>query len=249
MSSTFEAEELWRQIPPEEKIALLNRAHGIGAFSALVVILVGGTMAVGLMIPWFLWGAMIAAPLVFQISAGRAWRSFRPTIMLEYLAARSAARRFAFTAKAKELAIKLIFRGKLEEVFDDDHIHEELEAAIAKTKETAVWVALFDDAVVMLSEAPGGAVANFAQIISDKLTIESNAEGDTDYSNGREVLLAYDQKPFGKRRVRVTSQYPAAMIVFEKTLQQRMALHRERKKLELAVPAAAIASESSEDNY
>jgi hypothetical protein len=204
---------------------------------------------VGLRQEWFLWGPLIASPLVFQVAAGRKWRQVRPRVMLEYLAARSAARRFAFTAKAKDLSLKLMFRGYVSEVFDDDAVQEKLEASISANKESAVWIALFGDAVVLISERAGGATAEFAQPLTEKLGIQvRNPESaKSAYTAGKEVILSYHSRLMGHRRVRVTSRYPAAMVVFEKGIAQQMKEAQKRRADEEAL--VALPESSSSDEY
>jgi hypothetical protein len=215
----------------------------------LGLILCGATLAVGLRQEWFLWGPLIASPLVFQVAAGRKWRQVRPRVMLEYLAARSAARRFAFTAKAKDLSLKLMFRGYVSEVFDDDAVQEKLEASISANKESAVWIALFGDAVVLISERAGGATAEFAQPLTEKLGIQvRNPESaKSAYTAGKEVILSYHSRLMGHRRVRVTSRYPAAMVVFEKGIAQQMKEAQKRRADEEAL--VALPESSSSDEY
>jgi hypothetical protein len=249
MGEAIDGKELWRQVPPEEKLELLSKAHTAGVLSMLGLILCGATLAVGLRQEWFLWGPLIASPLVFQVAAGRKWRQVRPRVMLEYLAARSAARRFAFTAKAKDLSLKLIFRGYVSDVFDDDAVQEKLEASISANKESAVWIALFGDAVVLISERAGGATADFAQPLTEKLGIQvRNPESaKSAYTAGKEVILSYHSRLLGHRRVRVTSRYPAAMVVFEKGIAQQMKEAQKRRADEEAL--VALPESSSSDEY
>jgi hypothetical protein len=249
MGEAIDGKELWRQVPPEEKLELLSKAHTAGVLSMLGLILCGATLAVGLRQEWFLWGPLIASPLVFQVAAGRKWRQVRPRVMLEYLAARSAARRFAFTAKAKDLSLKLMFRGYVSEVFDDDAVQEKLEASISANKESAVWIALFGDAVVLISERAGGATADFAQPLTEKLGIQvRNPESaKSAYTAGKEVILSYHSRLLGHRRVRVTSRYPAAMVVFEKGIAQQMKEAQKRRADEEAL--VALPESSSSDEY
>ncbi|NDC37111.1 MAG: hypothetical protein EBZ48_03555 [Proteobacteria bacterium] len=249
MTQSIDGKELWRQVPPEEKLELLSRAHTIGVMAMLAFIVAGATLAVGLRHEWFLWGPLIASPLIFQAAAGRTWRAVRPRVMLEYLAARSAARRFAFTAKSKDLSLKLMFRGYISEVFEEDQVQEKLEAAIASTKEAAVWVALFGDAVVVMSERRGGATADFAQPLTDRLEVEvrNPDSAKSDYTAGKEVILSYHSRLLGHRKIRITSKYPAAMVVFEKALGQQMK-HAQKQRAE-ADAIVALPNRSTEDEY
>jgi len=243
MANLNDADELWRQIPPEEKLALLNRSHGSGIFAAITLILIGAAFAIGLQHVWLFWGSFLVAPLVFQFSAGKMWRSLKPAIMLEFLAARSAARRFAFTAHAKDLTLQLMFRGTMQELDNPEDVEAQVESAIAGVKETEVWIALFKDAVVLMQEQPGGAQARFAQPITTKLdvAVENGSEGD--YGPDKAILLGYSHKLLGNRRVKVTSPYPGAMVVFEKTLARRMNEARATEKGIAAIAAPEMSDE------
>lgn len=222
--------DIWRQIPPEEKLAMMAKAQSKGLLMALLLIVIGCTCAVGLQIPSLIWGSLLSSPLVFQFTANRVWRDVKPATVLRYLAARSAARRYAFSQKSKDLDIKLIFRGKLERIFSDDNPQDALEAAIAKNLEAEVWIALFPDTIVMISEARGGAKLEFGYPINEKLQMRSESESGQDYTNNKEIYLGYPTTKLsdvliGKSdehyvNFKLTSPYPAALLVFEKRIEQ-----------------------------
>jgi hypothetical protein len=211
-------DDIWQGIPPEEKLEMMSAAHANGTGWVMAVIVLGGTLAVGLQVEWLLWGSMLMAPMIFQAAAGRTWRAARPISVLEYLAARTAARRYAFVVKSEDLYCRMIFRGVLEKIVEDpDEQYEDLFETTMRNNKKEVWVALFGDAVVIMSERWGGAELEFGHLLNEKLLIESNsAEIGTDYSRDKEVFLEYEDRDSGKRRVRVTSRHPAALIVFEK---------------------------------
>lgn len=211
----------WRQIPPEEKIALMSRAHSQGILASVIMIVVCCTVAVGLQLSWIMWGSFLICPFVFQFAAGKAWRDIRPRLMLEYLAARAAARRYAFTAKSTMLEPALCFRGQLEHLFDEDKVMEALEASIENNHKIAAWIVLFPDAVIAMSERPGGARLEFAHLINDKLAISGESpESEKEYSRHRAVTVGYEDKNRGSRKIRIRSEYPAALMVFEKKAQE-----------------------------
>lgn len=210
--------DIWRMIPPEEKFALLARAQSKGVLASSVAIIVGCTIAVALQMSWVMWAVIICSPFVFQFAAGKAWRTLRPKAMLEYLAARSASRRYAFTAKAKDLTPTVMLKGKLEEIFENEKLQEALEAMVANTKEAEVWVTLFGDAVTMISERYGGADLKFAALLDDKLQVSSRSSDGRDYSSEKELILTVSNKRGEDRRYKLTSQFPAALVVFEKKL-------------------------------
>lgn len=215
----IDARELWRFIPPEEKIDLLNRAHGQGTLAALISIAVASTCAVGLQLTWLLWGSILVAPLIFQFTAGRAWRDLKPRLMLEYLAARSCARRLAFVQNSRCLTAELIFRGTATEYFEESEIQEALEASFQNQQEEQVWVALFSDVVVVMVERLGGARLKFACTVDDKLEIKNESpSGQGDYSVDKVIYLSFTEKTGLKRTISLTSRHPASLIVFEKKL-------------------------------
>jgi len=217
----IDSEALWRQIPPEEKIELMSKAHAKGIFDAVIAIVIGSTIAVGLQLSWMMWASLIASPFIFQFSTGRAWRGSRPKIILEYLAARSAARRYAFTHNAKDLGLNFICKGHLEEQFDEEHQQEALEASVQNNQEAEVWIALFNDALVMIEEGRGGANLKFAHLINDKLDVNGVSRGNSgEYSNDREVYFSYTHRREGHRRFKLTSRHSAALLVLEKKVKQ-----------------------------
>lgn len=243
--------ELWRQIPPEEKFAIMARAHSKGVLASLVTIAVGATIAIGLQLSELMWASFLLCPLVFQFAAGKAWRDLRPRVMLEYLAARSAARRYAFTANAKELDLTMMFRGHLEHQFGEgeEATQEALEAMVANAKDAEVWVALFNDALVMMSEELGGATAQFAHVINEKMKVESRTLDERgDYSNAKELTIWGSKgKRFDTQVIKLTSHQPAALIVFEKKLRQLIEVNANNKDKDADVDAIPESSGSRYD--
>ena len=217
---------IWRTIPPEEKLSALAAAQSRGMVAAVVVILVGATLAVGFHFVNLMWGAFLLSPLVFQIAAGRAWRDIRPKLMLEYLAARSAARRYAFSAASKDLDLNLMFRGTFvaardEEVSAENALTNALSVSTENNVKASVWIALFKDAVVLMSEEPGGAKLQFSHLINDKLEVIAEGE-EEDSSSAKEIVLKSRAPLWGHRTFRIQSKCPAALLVFEKVLQDRI---------------------------
>ena len=210
--------ETWKLVPPEEKIELMSKAHSVGVLSAIIAIIIFSTIALALKIAALMWVGILVSPLIFQFSSGKSWRGLKPRVMLEYLGARSAARRFAFAEGARDLQVKLVFRGRLERLFDRPDLQEALEAAAQRTKEAEVWVALFRDTVVMLNERPGGAVLSYGHQINDKLVLQSSDQGA--YTRGKEVTIISKEKNGEERKFKLTSKFPGALAVFEKTTLQ-----------------------------
>jgi hypothetical protein len=238
--------DIWRLIPPEEKLELMSRAQSKGLLAACAAVIVAATCAVGLRLPWLLWGVLIASPIVYQFTLSQAWRTLKPAMVLAYLAARSVARRYAFGAKANDLSCSLLFRGRLERVFNDDEPTQALEAAINNNRESEVWIALFKDTIVIMSEQPGGAKLEFAHPLNDKLLIEAHSESGGDYASDKEIILAYQEQSSDSlrqpslkdyQRLRLTSRHPAALVAFEKkALEYRQSITTKAVSVVKAVP-------------
>ncbi|RIL07926.1 MAG: hypothetical protein DCC75_09600 [Proteobacteria bacterium] len=216
----IDANEIWRQIPPEEKLELMARSQAKGVSVAFVTIIIAATLAVGLQMEWLMWVSIIISPMIFQFSAGTAWRGLRPKLILSYLAVRSAARRYAFALKGKELTLAMVFRGTLERQYDEDSAQEALEAVIEKTREVEVWIALFTDSVVMMSEKPGGAELTFGHLLNEHLEIESIVgSSQTEYANDLKLKFSVTEKEGPKHEYILSSDQPAALVVFSKKIQ------------------------------
>lgn len=222
--------EIWRQIAPEEKFDLIHRAHAKGVMVCLIWIIIAGTLAVGLKASWLMWGSLIASPLLFQFASGKEWRTVRPRAMLEFLAARAAARRYAFMIQSKELDLNLMFRSRLSHEFKDEEGRlKELEATIEHNRETEVWVALFKDSVVMMSEKAGGAKLEFGHLTDSELKLEVSGD-ENEYSTERRLFLEYTDRRGATKRVKIGGKYPAALAVFERRLRAQIKEYSARLK-------------------
>lgn len=210
-------DEIWRLVPPEEKFAMLAKAQADGTLAAVLMMIVTGTMAVGLHLNALFWTGVLIAPVVFQFSSGKTWRDLRPRAMLEYLAARSAARRYAYSHRAKDLNVNIMFRGYLREVGEMEQMQENLADMSPAANYEFVWIALFPDTVIMMVENPGGAALRFAANINDRFHVEK-VETENNPSGGlpNELTLRIDDKFGAKRRYSLKSPYGAALLVFQK---------------------------------
>lgn len=243
---SVDTKEIWRQIPPEEKIIAMAKAHSVGFTSSAVTVITCSTLAVGFKVAWLMWASIIISPIIFQFASGKAWRDIRPRMMLEYLAARSAARRHAFNIGGKNLDMVLMFRGKLEEVFEDEQ--KKIQAEIDRRRVKKVWVALFNDSFVMMSERIGGAELRFGHLINNKISVRSNEEEVGEYSSDKELEFVSTDKEWVGDSFKLTSDHPAALIAFEKTLKDKIKLFIEGGDVKEAVTTTAD-SEIEEDDF
>ncbi len=227
-SSSF---DMWRKIPPEEKLELMAKAQSKGIAAATILLTVSGTIALGLKLPWLFWSAFVGIPFIFQFASAKAWRDLKPRAMLEYLAARSAARRYAYQAGGKDLTITLLFKGTLQPDFSEEEEEEAIEARISHRDRVDVWIALFPDTVVMISERQGGAKLEFAQILGERLEVV--AEGFDEAGGKRLIRLIVDNRKGDRHGWVLTSPFPAALLVFERKIkafmvEQKAQIERDR---------------------
>ncbi len=209
--------DIWRKIPPEEKLLLMAKAQSKGLSASSILLGAVGSISLGLRVPWLFWSTFIAVPFVFQLASAKAWRSLKPRTMLEYLAARSAARRYAYSANSKDLTVSLMMKGTLHQDFTAEEEEEEIEAKIEHRDNVDVWISLFPDTLVLMSERSGGAKLEFAQqLFGDRLAV--TAEGFDDSSQERRLLLSVETRRGGKHRWYLTSPFPAALLVLERRI-------------------------------
>lgn len=209
--STDTYPEIWRKIPPEEKLELMARAQSRGLAATLAVLAITATVAVGLKLPWLFWGAFFVIPIVFQFAAMKEWRTLKPRTMLEYLAARSASRRFAYVAQSQDLTVLLLFKGNLERLPDDSSEQlDDFSDVGTRAHATPVWIALFPDTLVVMSERRGGAQPELVHTLRERLQLTTEGFDDGGESRRLTVEITDETKPL--QRWSMSSSYPAALL-------------------------------------
>ncbi|MCB0321406.1 MAG: hypothetical protein KDD60_10820, partial [Bdellovibrionales bacterium] len=83
-----------------------------------------------------------------------------------------------------------------------------------------VWVALFPDSVVIISERKGGASLEFGHVINKRFDCHAIASDKREYSQNLKVIMQYDDLRFGNHRVVLESRFPAAINAFAKRLKE-----------------------------
>jgi hypothetical protein len=224
------SQDVWGKIPPEEKLVIHSEAHSTGVVAGLIITIASISISIGYNSPLVMWCGFLLVPFSFHIASQISWKKRKPALILEYLAARSASRRFAFQAKASDLTVKLLMRASLTLKVDDEEDTENLgarkdinspnKATNSHKKIPKVWVALFEDTLVIMSENPGGARAEFIHSVNEKLKIKGySPEGEGEYSSERKLELGSED--WGKYLLAtfvLESMTPGALIVLEKKL-------------------------------
>jgi hypothetical protein len=211
----IDSNELWRKIPVEEKLDLVAAAHGQGILTFFSIIWLSAAFAIALQLPWVFWGSFLFAPFGFQFAAGRRYKRSKPAIMLSYLAARSVARRFAYSLNHDDLTLRLLFRGY---AYRSISAQENLEGANDPDahRRFPVWIALFGGSMVVLAEGDQGARPVFMGCLTEKLDIETVNGAPGDYSRNKELVLSYEDRKVGVQKIAIGSRQAAALIAFER---------------------------------
>lgn len=203
-------QEFWGKIPPEEKLLVLQQAQAGGATIAALTILAASGIAIGFQSPWVFWGSLIFSPVVYKTIATGRFNKYKSNLMLRYLAARAAARRYAYRYGAADLALILLFRGFV--VISPGT--SATESQDDGTRPLYVWIALFRDSIIIIGEGAGGARLYLAQNLERGLAVEgSSPDGEGDYSKSRVVILRSERFASSYR---ISSNTPGALVVFEK---------------------------------
>lgn len=239
--------DIWRQIPPEEKLEIMSQSHAKGIVTCIMTLIVCGTLAIAIQVPWVLWVSILLTPFTFQLRTNLSWRSLNPSMVLKYLAARSVCRRYAYSAAhSKELDLEVIFPAVIwkdptlelkendaDEADKGDKLIEEALKSFGKEnisdKKIDVWVALFKDAVVFVKESPNGGQLMFASAINSRLKLHEKSDAENSEYDPNKELIIEQKKTNRKYFWNIKSKFPASLIVFEKMLSAKIA---ERLELE-----------------
>ncbi len=193
-SETTLLDNYWRIIPPEEKLEILSLSQGKGLMFTGIFIYIFLITAVGYYSPWLILFAFLLSPVAYQVTSNKIWNMLKAQTLIYYLAAKSAARRIAYSLNCNELEVRLLFRASLEEKITMDAFEETVSVK-------PVWVAVFQEAVVVFEERKGGAVLRFGSLFGPKLNV------DIDQNKITLQRLTYGQDRF---KYILTSKYAVA---------------------------------------
>lgn len=218
-------QDVWQKIPPEDKRILLADAQSTAISTILILLMFGGSIAVGLKEPWFFWGTFLLLPFLFQVSSSKAWNLAKPKMLVQYTAARATACYYATQAHGHELVPSLQFRGFLGREIPEGspeetpHDSDDLMTDDNQTLREAnpVWVTLFPDSLVMFSEGVAGSRSEFAHSIFDDISLSSQ-ESEDDMEGQKKLSLSVRDQSGSEQRFTLTSNYPASLIACERKL-------------------------------
>ena len=222
-TESLSVQNAWNSVALEERLELVSRCQANGLLGSLTFMVMIGAVAYGFDAFYMLALALGGALIVHPMFSSYTWRREKPALILQYLAARSICRRYAYGFSIGDLDIVLLFKGEMEKLF----VSEEEELAHLSNQEVTldtstgntipVWVCLLRGGVAMISEKRGGAKLEFITPIGRDLSLKTSTDRD---GNATGVLKITGCGPSKNKSVALRSRYPAAMYVFEKQLQR-----------------------------
>jgi hypothetical protein len=233
-SAGLSEENAWNSVALEERLELVSKCQADGLLAALAFTFMMGACAYGFDKIYLLLGSLFGAAIIMPMFSSYSWRKGKPALILNYLAARSMARRYGYTCNISDLDVVLIFKGETKQEFLDESA--QLDHMVGKGEEMEdaaegllpVWVCLLRGGVVLIAEHAGGAKLVYSSPIGRDMVCspvrdeEGNPTGEISivgiaHAKGRKVTLA--------------SRFPAAFYVFERQLQRLIAESPDPKTL------------------
>ncbi len=218
---------MWQKVPEEERKEILIHAHSKAVETCSTLTLVGGAAAVALRMPWILVGVVMLVPVLYQVITKRMWLESKPRTLIRYFVASLTARRYASLVAAADTSLKLIFRGSLESVPLEEETKssdEEVQAFADELKEEKipprdVWISLFPDSLVMISEGETGARLEFAHsTLQDFVVALDSPEDESGDSQVNRLLIQTGNEEQITGRWILTSGHTSSLVACERKI-------------------------------
>jgi hypothetical protein len=215
--------ETWQKIPEEERGELLARAKAQGVESCCVCLLIGCALAISLKAQWIALGTIAFLPLLYQVVSTQIWLEIKPLATISYFLAATTSRIYAQHLRSQDPCVKMIFRGSLESVPAqvEDAVSEEFpeEAADERPAPKDVWISLFPDALIMISEGIDGANLEFAHsTLRDFQVALDSPDGEETPSRSSRLLIQTTANDSVASRWVVSSPHPATLVACERKI-------------------------------
>jgi hypothetical protein len=194
-------QELWLKVPEEERRELLTYAQSRAVETCALFTLIGFSTAIGLQTPWLLLAILVLLPITYQIVSGRLWRELKPQTLVRYFVAGSTAQQFAEQLHSRDPSLKLIFRGSLQTIPVKDDIPPETQEQFAEELREEipapcdVWISLFPDSLVIISEGDNGAQLEFAHstLQNFAVALDTPEEAGAEHAANRLLIQTTDE--------------------------------------------------------
>jgi len=222
-SAALSEENAWNSVALEERLELVSKCQADGLIAALGFTFMMGAVAYGFDKIYLLLGSVFGALIIMPMFSSYSWRKGKPALILNYLAARSMARRYGYTSNISELDVVLIFKGETSQEFLNeaeqlDHLigkHEDIDEG--QQPKVPVWVCLLRGGVVLLAESQGGAKLLYSSPIGTEMVCATVRDEEGNPTG--EISIVGIAHAKGKK-VTISSRFPAAFYVFERQLQR-----------------------------
>lgn len=209
----------WQGVALEERIELISRVRAQGTVMTLLFVVYAASVAYGFDRINLLWLSVALALIMMPLSANRHWGKEKAALLLQYLAARSVARRYAAGLKMGDITPVLFIRGRLHDINEDGTVNTTIEGS-----EPLNWFCLLRSTLIVLTEARGGAKLSYALVINSETKAQLHREDDPRKSG---ILHITSVLRGSATDIAVSSPYPAALLALQMKMQQ---LSSERKK-------------------
>jgi len=218
-------QELWLKVPEEERRELLAYAQSRAVETCALLTLIGCSTAVGLQMPWMLLAVLVLLPIIYQINTGRLWRELKPQTLVRYFVAGSTAQQFAEQLRSRDPSLKLIFRGSLQAIPIKDDIPTETQEQFSdELREEIpapcdVWISLFPDSLVIISESNAGAQLEFAHSTLHNFAVALDAPDDADSGHaGNRLLIQTTDEDIVTGRWILSSPHTETLLACERKI-------------------------------
>jgi hypothetical protein len=218
--------DMWQKVPEEERRDLLLRAQASAMEACALTAVVGCAAAFSLHAPVLVLCVALLLPVLFRVISIKLCVRMKPQTLLQYVVAAIASKRYAAATISKDTSLKLIFRGSLESVPLDDSAPEtapEVSEEDARSNSTTVrdvWISLFPDSLIMISEGDNGAHLEFAHSTLEDFVValDSSENTESDSAMRRLLIQTGNEEQITGRWV-LSSPYPSMLVECERKIQ------------------------------
>lgn len=222
-SHTLNVDNAWNAVSLEERLELIAKCQAFGILAASMVFIFVGAIAYGFDQIWLLLAGVAMAVIAMPAFASYSWRRHKPTLILNYLAVRSVARRYAYGYVLPELGFVIIFRGRITRIFsskEEEELFKQQQEVDLDDQSNAhmskdVWICLLRGGIIALSEQKGGARLEYITAISPNVVMRKGKREDG-FSEDDIIVEGIGNMP--GRKVVIQSKYPGTLYVFERKL-------------------------------
>lgn len=223
--------DVWQKVPKEEQVDIKTFAQSKGIEMCFTIFAFSTTTAIALEMRWLFFAGLSLIPLVYQVITAKIWRNLKIKTNLQYLVASTTAQRYAKMVNAKDLTLKMIFKGSLSswKHAESSTVSEEDDA---QPPTVDVWVCLFPGDLIMLSEGNKGAKLQLAHALLSDFRVFSET-GEETHSSRKKLFLDTPNEHGETVRHALSARHTTTLVAFEKKI--RLLAEQQRQQHEAQV--------------